>query len=193
MSPNRIMLIRHAEKPCQGKPDKGVTAEGAFDDESLTIRGWQRAGALSRYFCPLQSVQREDARPAVVFAAGVGPHCKSKRAMQTAEPLVALLNDTAVTPFITVHLKDEVEPLVSDVLSRQGPVLIVWEHSLIPDLVHLLPNAPPTPAHWPGDCFDVVWILDRTTAGWSFTQRPQRLLPGDRSIPIPDKTATPGA
>ena len=40
----RILLIRHAEKP-DGQ-DGGVNVDGACDEKSLTVRGWQRAGAL---------------------------------------------------------------------------------------------------------------------------------------------------
>jgi hypothetical protein len=49
MTPNKIMLIRHAEKPIAGRVE-GFRARGEKDDASLTARGWQRAGALTRFF-----------------------------------------------------------------------------------------------------------------------------------------------
>jgi hypothetical protein len=39
MPPDRIMFIRHAEKPGDG--ENRVTADNIFDKESLTLRGWQ--------------------------------------------------------------------------------------------------------------------------------------------------------
>ena len=41
----KIMVIRHAEKPSDSPPPHGVTAEGEREDESLIVRGWQRAGS----------------------------------------------------------------------------------------------------------------------------------------------------
>ena len=48
----KIMVIRHGEKPLRTPPPYGVTAEGRREKESLTIRGWQRAGALAAFFAP---------------------------------------------------------------------------------------------------------------------------------------------
>ena len=80
---------------------------------------------------------------------------------------------------LTKHLKDDLHPLVDDVLQREGPVLIAWEHTLIPDLIGLLPQAPKVPGKWPGQRFDIVWVLDRTSSDWTFSQVPQMLLEGD--------------
>ena len=49
--PVKIMLIRHGEKPPPLGPPKGIKEDGREDDHSLIVRGWQRAGALTTYFC----------------------------------------------------------------------------------------------------------------------------------------------
>ena len=69
-------------------------------------------------------------------------------------------------------------------MSRNGTVLVAWEHKRLPGLIDLLPDAPHVPRHWPDNRFDLVWILDRTARGWSFSQLPQLLLAGDRATPI---------
>ena len=46
----KVMIIRHAERPDKEGKAKGVTAEGKHDDGSLTVQGWQRAGALAIFF-----------------------------------------------------------------------------------------------------------------------------------------------
>ena len=48
-APDKIMIIRHAEKP-ETPPPAGITANGATDEHSLIVRGWQRAGALVSFF-----------------------------------------------------------------------------------------------------------------------------------------------
>jgi hypothetical protein len=179
MPPARVMVIRHAEKPDPGSGDGGVAVDGTTDQQSLTVRGWQRAGALVTFF-----TARTDMRPSVIFAAGIAHGSKSKRPGETLAPLAEMLNEERQTALITDHLKDDLQPLMQDVLSRQGTVLISWEHKRIPDLVSLLPNPPLCPRVWPDDRFDLVWVFDREEQGWRFTQVPQLLLAGDRPDPI---------
>jgi broad specificity phosphatase PhoE len=179
MTPKLIMFIRHAEKPGMPNDDAGVEPDGTQDDESLTIRGWQRAGALARFFS-----SRPELQPRVIFASDLGDGSKSKRPMQTVKPLADLLEQSEAVALVTTHLKDDLQPLMEDVLSREGPVLVAWEHKLIPALVGRLPNPPHVPHDWPDDRFDVVWLFDRTDTGWSFSQIPQLLLAGDRADPI---------
>ncbi|WCM18699.1 phosphoglycerate mutase family protein [Paraburkholderia bryophila] len=184
MYPTRIMFIRHAEKPEDGV-SRGVTANGAMDNESLTPRGWQRAGALVRYFCPLSGDGVEGLlTPTVIFAAGVGPHSSSQRPVETVTPLVDFLKTSRPTPFVTSHLEDDGEALIVDVLSRDGVILVAWQHEQIPALIALIAQAPAVPQKWPDNRFDIVWILDRTLDGWRFSQMPQLLLSGDLSSPI---------
>lgn len=47
--PHKIMIIRHAEAPVPGQ-FKGLRQSGEEDEHSLIVRGWQRAGALIRFF-----------------------------------------------------------------------------------------------------------------------------------------------
>ena len=96
-------------------------------------------------------------------------------------PLVALMNppDAASVPFKDTFGKDDLAPVMEDVLQQNGVVLIVWEHHRIPALAARLEPAPVTPAEWPGDRFDLLWVFDHTADGWSFSQIPQHRLPGD--------------
>lgn len=177
MPSNRLMIIRHAEKPDES--NAGMTPDGADDAESLIVRGWQRAGALAQFFRA-----RSEYTPLVIFAAGAGHKSNSKRPMQTVTPLAELFQPNPGFEFITKYLKDDLQALVDDVLPRAGPILIAWEHKLIPALIGLIPNAPEVPDAWPDDRFDMVWVLDQTESGWTFSQLPQLLLAGDSSDPI---------
>jgi len=181
MPPNRIMFIRHAEKP--NGTDAGVAPNGTADDENLIVLGWQRAGALARFFYPASGASGL-LPPTTIFASGIGHGSKSERPMETVKPLVNLLKATSTVEFVTTHLKNDVEPLMKDVATRTATVLIAWEHHLIPSLVAALPNSPVVPKMWPDNRFDMVWVLDRTDTGWSFSQVPQLLLAGDSASPI---------
>ena len=167
MPPERILIIRHGEE----HGEAGVDENGAPEKHSLTVRGWQRASALVRFFAPRDA--GGDLAPDAIFASRIGEGSETRRPQQTATPLAAMLSQV---PFVTTHLKTEVPALMADVLGRSGTVLIVWEHSMIPACVNQLPNPPAVPGEWPKTSYDLVWILDRAADGWTFVQREQELL-----------------
>lgn len=167
------MIIRHAEK----HDEPGVTVEGRSDEHSLTVRGWQRAGALVRLFGPDAD---EALRPDVVYASAIGPGSETRRPQQTIGPLVDLMRERGAFGYDDRFLKPDSEALIADVLKKAGTVLIAWEHSCIPDIVAALPHAPAVPSEWPKDRYDLVWVLDRSGEGWNFRQIPQLLLSGDQ-------------
>jgi len=174
------MFVRHGEKPSNG--EVGVADDGSADADSLTTRGWQRAGALVRFFCPVQdNAGAGVTTPDVVFAAGVGPGSTSMRSKQTVSALAQMLAEKHSTSFITNYLKDDIDPMIADVNARGGTALIAWEHKLIPSIVEKLTSGTQSPGPWPDSRFDMVWICDRIGANWNFTQVPQLLLPCDQA------------
>ena len=92
MSGAKIMLIRHAERPSADKSIRGVTQDGVKDKEELTVRGWQRAGALVRFFAPHDNhfVHPALGRPEILFACKAGPTAPSLRPQHSLLPLVEL-------------------------------------------------------------------------------------------------------
>ena len=176
MPPDRIMFIRHAEKPDEGKD--GVAADGSLDAESLTVRGWQRAGALIAFFCAQPKM-----RPDAIFASGIG---HGARANGRRKPSRRLRPSSMRTD--RSHSSQTLEgrhPALDGpgfVPGGHGPgVLGAQAHSRIG---RPPPGAPPVPKIWPDNRFDLVWIFDRAGAGWSFSQVLQRLLPEDGDEPI---------
>lgn len=175
-----IMLIRHAEKPAASGGPFGVQSDGSQDAESLTVAGWQRAGALVGLLDPRTSqgpvpVRAGLGRPTRLIAAD--PEKGSKRPAQTVTPLAARLGLTLETTW----KKDDTAALAAALRTTTGCTLVAWEHELIPDILsHLGSIDPPPPAAWPGDRFDLVWCLSPADAGaWRFAQVPQLLLAGD--------------
>jgi hypothetical protein len=192
-TPAKIMIIRHAEKPPEKGPPFGIGADGEEDNESLTVKGWQRAGGLAALFAPPGGVLCNPhlATPAVIYASPAhdeAPHgakqagSKSKRPHQTVAPLAAKLNISIDLSF----QRGEEAALAANVLTRTGVVLISWQHELIVEIVrHLVSGAPPEaeiPAHWSDKRFDVIWVFtppNGVRQKWGFVQVPQMLLQGD--------------
>jgi hypothetical protein len=174
-----LMFIRHAEKPVGIAT--GITEDGVADPESLTVRGWQRAGALATYFRdalpPLQV-------PARIYASDVikkdGSGSRSKRPLQTISPLAALVGLTPDRSFT----KGQEVALAATLNTATVPVFISWQHESIAAIVDAL-GGPPSgaPAVWPDDVYDWVWILTKNGGdGWHFSETRQQLLAGDTAL-----------
>jgi hypothetical protein len=176
----KIMLVRHGEKPDKHDSIRGINSKGEHDKNELSTRGWQRSGALVRFFNPTNGKFAHPAlaKPDVIFAENPSGHVKTERALNT----VRALADSLKLKIDRKHDKGEEKKLVKDVLSRPGVVLISWEHQEILDIANLiLESKKVSPQKWPGSRFDIVWVMDKEAGGngWKFTQVPQRLLPGD--------------
>lgn len=181
-TPAKIMLIRHAEKPGH-QAAYGIGDDGKHDDESLTVRGWQRAGALVGLFAPKGNPPASPiATPTTIYASAAAGG--SKRPLQTITPLAAKLRLVPVVDYS----RDQVRQLSRAVLAQQGVVLVCWQHERLRDIATEIMKStqtqPTMPANWPDDRFDVVWILTpptHTEGSWQFAQAPQLLLSGDQA------------
>jgi broad specificity phosphatase PhoE len=180
----KIMIIRHAEKHQHGSHDRGISEDGRPSHHELTVRGWQRAGALVHLFAP-PGGRPESCRvgtPRSIFASDATRDSPSLRAMHTAGPLAAALS----IPINHAYAEGEETALAATVVAAPSPVLIVWHHGAISRLVAQIAGVlPGCPLHWPDDRFDLIWILERNAprACWGFSQVSQRLLPGDGAAP----------
>lgn len=186
LNATKIMIIRHAEKPPSAPPPYGVLDTGDQDPESLTIQGWQRAGALTCFFDPTYGPLQNSllAKPQFLYAS------KQKNLKHSSRP------DETITPLanklwleININfMKGEEEKMVEDALQKSGIVLICWQHEKIPTSTKeglgiakyiletgsynfsqvpqcLLYGDSPDPIEgapdkWPDDRFDVVWVFD---------------------------------
>ena len=183
-----IMLIRHAEKPDK-PPPHGVTKHGDHDAESLTVEGWQRAGALACFFAPTHGALQSPllATPEVLYAAAPGKRSgsegsQSERPLQTITPLAKKLGRTIRTDFT----KGEETKLADAAMAEIGTVLVCWQHQDIHLIANrILGNDTTAPQKWPGSRFDLVWVFDlQADGGYTFVQVPQMLLKGDVPDPI---------
>ena len=181
----KIMVMRHAEKPATDFTPYGVTLEGKREKESLTARGWQRAGALANFFAPTNGQFQDPslAEPQSLYASKPMKRKGSRRPIETITPLAEKL---AIR--INSHFpRYEVESMLEEVFLCTGVTLICWQREYIPQIADLiLGNNTVAPQEWPEDRFDMVWVFDLNPASarHGFRQVPQRLLMGDWATPI---------
>lgn len=172
------MLIRHAEEPSGAAGELGVDERGRRDPEALSVRGWQRAGALVRLFNPPGGHPANEplARPVALYAATDAG--KSRRPACTLQPLAQALGLTVNTRFGSER---PLKSFIAELLASAGPVLVAWRHHALPELASALAGAQTTPPRWDPETFDRIWVLRRSDAdaAWTFDDLPQRLLGGD--------------
>jgi hypothetical protein len=183
----KIMIIRHAEKPT--RQFAGVDVSGVSSGHDLTVRGWQRAGALACWFAPAHGPLQDPllARPAFIFASAaatdlVPADSKSRRSEETVTPLAQRIAVDINLTFSKGHEKE----LAKAVQACEGPVLIAWQHESINLIANSILGSKIAPQTWPDERFDVVFVLTLhpLEAAYSFAQVPQRLLAGDSASPI---------
>ena len=182
--PQRIMIVRHAEKPYAGDPDHnmGVRMDGSQDAESLTVRGWQRAGALSALFgSAAMAATRGLSVPGLLYASAQDSSdptgSKSRRPHQTLIPLA----QRAGLVICSDWTKGQEAELCREVLTQNGTVLISWQHERIPAIAAAIPggNIPATQS-WADERFDLVWVFDLLADGtYRFQEVRQALLSND--------------
>lgn len=186
---DKIMVVRHGEKPGSPGAPYGVDHDGAQNKDCLIPRGWQRSGALACLFSEWGVAGRKHlAVPTKVYATN--PQSKSRRPKETVSA-VSQLQFHGAEPDITWGEGDEttlVDHAKND--AKQGPVLIGWHHEKIPTIANaILGNSTTAPQHWPGKRFDMVWVFELQSDGtWKFEQVPQLVLYGDSDKPIPMTT-----
>ncbi|HEY8223780.1 MAG TPA: hypothetical protein VIG25_00800 [Pyrinomonadaceae bacterium] len=181
----KIMVIRHAEKPAKDGPPYGVTVKGERSKESLEVRGWQRAGAMTKLFAPASGQFQHPAlaKPQFLYTSKPLRRRGSRRPIETITPLA----DKLAIRINSNFARDEIESMLEEVFLCKGVVLICWQREYIPRIAsQILGSENVAPTSWPDDRFDMVWVFDlvRSSAKYKFKQVPQQLLRGDWATPI---------
>jgi hypothetical protein len=187
----KIMVIRHGEKPGDPTTATGVDENGKPDPQSLTAQGWRRAKALAGLFHPVPPVTPRSglAVPQHLFAAEISDVESSKRPVETLTPL-----SLSFKPHLPIDasIKASHVDKICEIVAKAGEVVLVaWKHELIPAIAQGL-TSDPVPDKWPKERFDVVWVFDlRADGSYGFSQVPELLLPGDLKQTIPLEQMSP--
>jgi len=167
-----IVIVRHGEKPSTDGSVNGVNPAGIIDPGSLSVRGWQRSGALASF--AMQG--RLGQVPTSLVAAKPASVEASKRAVQTLTPLSELL----AKPIFQEFAVGQEMQLAAALVLMSGLTFVAWEHKAI----HLIGNAimgsaDAIPQSWASDRFDLLWTFTLSDLGWAFNASGQHLLSGD--------------
>ena len=131
----RIIIIRHGEKPDQG--------------DNLSCQGLNRALQLA------DVLNKKIGVPDYVFVPSIntGKKTGTARMYQTIVPFAVKYNLRINTKYDV----DDYKGIADDVLKRNGTVLLVWEHKAIDNIVKALglPHSP----KWDDNDFDSIWII----------------------------------
>jgi hypothetical protein len=132
----RIVLIRHAEKPLNG--------------DNLSCIGFNRSLKL------VGLLKEKFGIPDYIFvpSPGTGKQTKNLRMLQTALPLATKYNLAINTKYA---VKD-VNQMAKEVSKRLGTILVIWEHNQLPALARAL-GVQTSELHWASDDYDSIWII----------------------------------
>lgn len=180
--PRSITLIRHGEKPTDHNRDQGVNERGHARPDSLSPRGWQRAGALAALLGG-KLVSAPFVRPTALYTCGYpdNPDGTKHRPHETITPLSRRLGLDIRVPVT----KTEGPQLATLLLNDTGDVLVCWEHDNIPPIAAALAQAlgleelPAAAKLWPDDDFHSALIFSRSGRTWSVVQVSEDVLGGD--------------
>jgi hypothetical protein len=188
LPPSLVVCLRHGEKPANAekrwKPlddsGPGLDAHGRRSRHSLTVRGWQRAGALAGTGLCGHLLEPDHSNPVVMFAPDYGAKSHKRRPYQTILPLSRRLGLEITLPC----KKDDVDTLHAEVTKVDGVAVVCWEHEFLAKLARKLVDQAEE-IEWPDDRFDVLWLIrvSATGAEGSCEKQDQRLLPGDHGSP----------
>jgi phosphohistidine phosphatase SixA len=157
-TPKAIYIIRHGEKPDGEK------------DPNLAPKGYERAKAL------VHVIPQHFVTPDFIWATA--PTKKSRRPLETIQPLAESLHLTVQDKYSDEQFADLAQTLLSDSKYAGKNIVIAWHHGEIPNLAKAL-GAKDAPDKWNGEVFDRVWVLTYTDGQVQFQNLPQMALPGD--------------
>jgi len=151
----KVVIIRHGEKPADG--------------DNLSCQGLNRALQLPAVLH--QKFNKPDYT--YVPALKMDKSTSHSRMFQTVTPF-AVKYDLTIN---SNYDESELNNAAKSVLKKSGTVLMVWEHSAIPDLASAL--GVDNPPKWAGADFDSIWIISYAGGKASLTTDQEGLNPSE--------------
>ena len=153
----KVVMIRHGEKPDE-QSDGG---------DNLSCQGQNRALQLATVL--YQKIGKPDYT--YVPALGMDKSTSHSRMFQTITPFAVKYDLSINSKYDESKLSD----VANSVLKKNGTVLMVWQHSAIPDLAKAL--GVDNPPKWKDADFDSMWIVSYASGKAELTLEQEGLSP----------------
>jgi hypothetical protein len=153
----KVIIIRHGENPLKG--------------DNLSCQGLNRSIQLP----PVLYSKFGIPNFAYVPALGRGSATKHARMFQTIVPMSIKYN----LKINSNYDEDDSINLAADIRTKNGIVLVVWDHKAIPPIVRALGVAG-FHLKWSEEDFDSIWIVTYTNGKAIFSADKEGLSPGLR-------------
>jgi len=164
-SPQRVILLRHAEKPERK------------EDIHLSEQGENRARRLVGFFDARLTINT-NTPPAALIATRPTRGAPSLRTHATLAPLAEKLGLPIRQPFRSNEYASLARYILNDPAFDGKTVIVCWTHDELPALARAL-GAKPKPKSWKGAVFDRIWLIEFKTNKVVCKTVLQQLLPGD--------------
>ncbi len=153
-NPLKVVIIRHGEKPKIG--------------DNLNCQGLNRSQLIPAMIVSKFGVPTFSYIPSI----GADSSTKHARMFQTITPLAVKYGLTINSKFVG---KDSTG-LVTDILKKNGIVLVVWDHKSIVPIIHAFGINDPL-LKWADDDFDSIWIITFNNGMALLTKDKENLKP----------------
>jgi hypothetical protein len=154
IDPNlKVVIIRHAEKPEKG--------------DNLSCQGQNRALALAKV------LQQKIGIPDYIYVPSLDLDIATKhcRMFQTISPFAVKYN----LPINSKFDEKDIRKVAKNVLDKSGIVLVVWNHSEIPELIMQLGIK--HAKTWENNDFDSIWLISYKTGKAELSIEKEGLIP----------------
>jgi len=150
----KVVIIRHAEKPAKG--------------DNLTCQGLNRAIQLPKV------LYKKFGKPDYTYipSMAMDTNTKHSRMFQTVIPMAVKYN----LILNSKHEEKDYTDIAEDIKSKNGTVLMVWEHKAIAPIVAALGVNEPGLA-WPDDDYDSIWVITFQNGKATLTKDKEDLKP----------------
>ncbi len=151
----RVIFIRHGEKPENGG--------------NLTCKGLNRSLQLPGV------IQSKFGIPDFTYVPSLkmGDKTAHARMFETVVPLAVRYNLTINSKFD----EKDISGIAAAIKAQKGTVLVVWEHSVIADIIHAFGIN--ENLNWPGGDYDSIWIVTFPNGKAELTMDKEGLNPSD--------------
>ena len=150
----KVVIIRHAEKPLKG--------------DNLNCQGLNRSLQLPAVLISKFGI------PAYIFVPSLGLDTSTRHArmFETVIPLAAKYN----LVINSKYAERDSAGLASEIKIKEGTVLVVWEHGILPSIVRSL-GVNNFHLTWSDNDYDSIWIVTFSKGVASLTMDKEALAP----------------